>query len=97
MNKPNQSIPDRRFKRIKLDAPILLTNADSEEYSCHCSHFSEDGIDLERHPEGPTFNDMRINAGSVVQLQIEDLASAPKLKAVVIGISPMTLSLRFLL
>lgn len=86
----------RRFRRIKLNATIILTNTAQQSLLCQCSDFSEDGIDVEPPAQPSLFTEFNVKAGDIVQVQIDQLNDAPELSAAVIKLSPNRIGLRFL-
>ncbi|MFC3700693.1 hypothetical protein ACFOND_03495 [Reinekea marina] len=86
----------RKFRRISLDANILVINNQGKEAMCRCLEFSNDGIDLEPIQLNLTHMNDLFHAGQIVDLQIQDVTDAPVIKAAIIRASINFASLRFI-
>lgn len=87
----------RRYHRIELNAPILITNKQGQQLHGLCLNFSEDSIEIEPDASMTLFNQFSLRAGDVVHLQIEQIDDAPTLEAAVVKASVNCIGLKFLL
>lgn len=86
----------RRYRRVDLDAMVLVRTSEDVAINCQCVHFSEDGIDLKPTTNAERFPSHLFKAGGKVSLQILNLDDAPVLQAIVVKHAPFQIGLKFI-
>ena len=88
--------PSRRLRRVKLDAPVMLSNDSGQTQECQCIEISEDGLDVQPLQQASLFAEFRCKAGDILKVQINQLENAPILAVAVIKASPNCIGLRII-
>lgn len=86
----------RRYRRVDLNALVLVHISKEVSVKCQCVNFSEDGIDLKPETNTDSLASELLKAGRKVSVQVLNIDDAPILQAVVIKHSPFQIGLKFI-